>query len=103
MSMLLDQALVEDVARFCPNYFLAYHQCLAKGDASKCLKEQEQLSSCVRTEVPSFVKILSECAHHMKEYENCIKENTNIRTKCFDQLQAVRQCSAKSINAKESE
>lgn len=103
MSMLLDQALVEDVAKYCPAEFLSYHQCLGKGDASKCVKEQNTLSTCVKTQVPSFVKILNDCGDVMKAYENCIRENINVRSKCFDQLQAVRKCSATSINAKESE
>lgn len=53
--------------------------------------------------VPSFVKILHNCEQQMKSYENCIRENTNVRSKCFEQLKAVRECSAKTINAKESE
>ncbi|CDO57569.1 similar to Saccharomyces cerevisiae YDR031W MIC14 Mitochondrial intermembrane space protein of unknown function [Geotrichum candidum] len=102
MSMLLDQALVEDVARYCPAQFLEYHQCLGEGDASRCLKQQEALSSCVQTKVPSFVKILSECQSVMKVYENCIKDNSKIRSKCFEELKAVRNCSANAINAKEN-
>lgn len=52
--------------------------------------------------VPSFIKILDECQSVMKEYENCIKNNTKIRSKCFEELKAVRNCSANAINAKEN-
>jgi hypothetical protein len=38
----------------------------------------------------------------MKAYENCIKENSKIRSKCFEELKAVRNCSANAINAKEN-
>lgn len=106
------------VARYCPAQFLQYHKCLGEGDATRCSKEQEALSSCVQTKyvsfallahliltlhrVPSFIKILSECQTVMKNYENCIKENIKIRSKCFEELRAVRECSAKAINAKEN-
>uniref|UniRef100_A0A060TB15 ARAD1D24398p n=1 Tax=Blastobotrys adeninivorans TaxID=409370 RepID=A0A060TB15_BLAAD len=102
MSLLLDQALVEDVAKYCPAQFLEYHKCLGGGDASKCLEQQDKLAKCVKTDVPSFVKILNECGDKLKAYENCIRDNMSMRSKCFDLLQEVRQCSAKSINAKAS-
>ncbi|CAN6596284.1 hypothetical protein TRVA0_001S02542 [Trichomonascus vanleenenianus] len=103
MSLLLDQALVEDVAQHCPAQFLSYHKCLGGGDASKCLEEQDALATCVKTQVPSFIKILKDCSDVMKKYEDCVRENVNHRSKCFDILQEVRKCSAQSINAKERE
>lgn len=101
MSLLLDQALVEDVAKYCPAQFLDYHKCLLGGDASQCLEPQQKLAACVKTEVPSFVKILADCGDKMKAYEDCVRQNPDVRTKCFDLLQEMRQCSAQTLKLKE--
>lgn len=46
---------------------------------------------------------MQECQSVMKAYETCIKDNTKIRSKCFAELKAVRECSARTINAKEND
>ncbi|KAG5356372.1 Mitochondrial intermembrane space cysteine motif-containing protein [Yarrowia sp. B02] len=103
MSMLLDQALVEDVARYCPEQFLNYHKCLSGGDVTKCFEEQEKLSTCVKTSVPTFIKILKDCDKHLKAYENCLRANQNSRSECFDKLQEMRKCSANAIDIAKAE
>lgn len=91
------------MAKYCPTQFLDYHKCLGQGDASKCLEQQENLSTCVKTKVPSFIKILKDCEKPMKAYEECVTNNPQMRSKCFDLLQEMRQCSANSIGAKAKE
>ncbi|ODQ66051.1 hypothetical protein NADFUDRAFT_51323 [Nadsonia fulvescens var. elongata DSM 6958] len=103
MSMLLDQTLVEDVARYCPEKFLDYHRCMAAGDSAKCLNEQVALTECVKTQVPSFVKIVQDCGDKLKAYENCLRENIKDRSVCAPQLKSMRECSEKAISLAKDE
>lgn len=100
MSLLLDNKLVGEVAEYCPEQFLTYYECLGKGDASKCFGEQKTLSECVTSKAPSFKKIIKNCTKQMNAYEQCIKENPDFRTQCFDYLVDMRKCVSEVVPPK---
>lgn len=94
MALLLDQQLVGEVAEYCPREFLKYYQCLGQGDAEACFGEQKKLSTCVKKSSPTFIKILERCQPLMAAYEDCIRQNPDYRTKCFDRLKEMRACTS---------
>lgn len=98
-SSVLDQILLEDIARFCPNQFLAFHQCMAKPSAENkyCAMEQYNLSMCIRKDVPSFQKIQGVCAGKLQAYEACLKMNGSDVKKCSDDLKSLRDCAFDSL------
>ncbi|ODV92749.1 hypothetical protein CANCADRAFT_92619 [Tortispora caseinolytica NRRL Y-17796] len=100
-GLILDQAMIEEVAKYCPDQFLNLHKCIGDGKASgkpvNCWNQQSQLSSCVKSKVPSFKKIKTDCGEQFEAYKNCIKKDPEFKTTCFDQLQDLRECSAKSL------
>ena len=55
-SGLLDQILLEDIARHCPQQFLAFHQCMSKPspDANLCGLEQYNLAGCIKKRCSGF-------------------------------------------------
>lgn len=95
----LDQFLLEDIARHCPQQFLAFHQCMSKEDAdpNNCSLEQYNLSGCIKKGVPSFQKIQGVCAGKLQVYEACLKLNKNDARKCTDDLQDLRKCASDSL------
>lgn len=97
MSLLLDDKLVGEVADKCPSQFLQYYECLGKGDAEQCQAEQKQLSGCVTKRSPIFKRIISDCSQQMSAYEQCIRQNTDFRTQCFDYLLDMRKCVAQTV------
>ncbi|KAI5956204.1 hypothetical protein KGF54_000679 [Candida jiufengensis] len=97
-SGLLDQILLEDIARYCPNQFLSFHQCMAQPDPSGCLNQQIDLTKCIKTTVPSFQKIQGECSGKLQAYEACLKINKSSTAKCTHELDQLRNCAFGSIN-----
>ncbi|ODV79134.1 uncharacterized protein CANTADRAFT_52186 [Suhomyces tanzawaensis NRRL Y-17324] len=91
-SGALDQALMEDIARHCPQQFLAFHKCMSNGGTG-CDKEQFELAGCIKQQVPSFQKIQGECAAKLKEYESCLKGTED----CSSQLLELRKCATGTI------
>ena len=93
-SGLLDQILLEDIARHCPQQFLAFHQCMSKPspDANQCALEQYNLAGCIKKEVPAFQKIQGVCSGKLQAYEACLKMNGSDQKKCSQDLQSLRDC-----------
>lgn len=100
---LLDQILLEDIAKSCPVEFLAFHKCMSRPepDQEYCNKEQSQLQTCIKTGVPSFQRIQGVCASHLKTYETCLRNNNSDTTKCKVPLDSLRLCAFGTLdNAK---
>ncbi|ODV58844.1 Mix14p ASCRUDRAFT_16845, partial [Ascoidea rubescens DSM 1968] len=76
MSGVLDQILLEDIARNCPQEFLDYHKCVSQnhknGNASACVENQRKLTYCIKNNVPAFKKIQENCLGRLKDYEGCL-------------------------------
>jgi hypothetical protein len=94
-SSVLDQILLEDIARYCPQQFLAFHQCMSTDE--NCDHQQFQLAGCIKKSVPTFQTIHTICAGKLQAYEACLKMNGNNMEKCKDDLQLLRECALKSI------
>lgn len=93
MSGSLDQMMVEDIARNCPEQFHAFHKCMSKPPSeADCLLEQENLSRCVKTKVPLFQKIQNTCAGKLQGYEACLRLNGGDPKKCQSDLDTLRAC-----------
>ncbi|KAK6465498.1 hypothetical protein DFJ63DRAFT_23674 [Scheffersomyces coipomensis] len=93
-SGLLDQILLEDIARYCPHQFLSFHNCLSKPDPDPdfCQSQQVELSKCIKRSVPSFQKIQNECRGKLQAYEACLKINNSKTEKCSQDLSDLRDC-----------
>ncbi|ODQ61594.1 hypothetical protein WICANDRAFT_25266 [Wickerhamomyces anomalus NRRL Y-366-8] len=100
MSNILDQLLVEDIARYCPQNFLNFHKCISQNHANpqNCAPQQIELSKCIKSEVPSLQKVMTNCGHLLKEYETCLKTNIAEQGKCLPLLGQVRDCASESID-----
>ena len=74
-----------------------------RSDRSKCAQVQQELSVCIKTGVPSFQRIQTDCVSKLKGYEDCLRKNANDRPtdKCFENLQDLRKCATGAINIKE--
>ena len=95
-SGVLDQILLEDIARYCPEPFLGFHKCMS--DPKKdCNQEQFILASCIKTQVPSMQKIQGVCAGKLQAYEACLKTNNAKPSKCQGDLDELRACAFSSI------
>ncbi|CEP61192.1 Mix14p LALA0_S02e08790g [Lachancea lanzarotensis] len=102
MSNALDQFIMEDVARNCPQQFMEYHKCVSKNreDPTLCAYRQRDLSMCIRQKVPSVQKVMSHCGSLMAQYETCLRENMDSRTineNCIPLLNKMRQCAEAQI------
>lgn len=97
---LLDQVLLEDIARHCPQQFLKFHQCMTQEtpDPNYCVPQQVNLAKCIKYEVPAFQKVQNECASKLKDYENCLRGSENDTTKCNTELQSLRDCASGTLN-----
>ncbi|GME84688.1 unnamed protein product [Ambrosiozyma monospora] len=103
MSRVLDQIILEDVAKTCPEPFLNYNKCIQSKNpnSEECIKHQFELQKCVKTQVPSFQKIQNECSRIIRNYESCLMKNQeNSSSKCIDELTELRQCAGKQVGAK---
>lgn len=94
-SSVLDQILLEDIARYCPQQFLAFHLCMSTD--KDCNHEQFQLAGCIKRSVPSFQKIHTVCAGKLQGYEACLRINNSNVSKCQQDLQELRDCAFTSI------
>lgn len=96
----LDQIMMEDIARHCPQQFLAFHQCMSKPPSeADCVVEQRNLSSCIRLLVPVFQKIHGECASKLQAYETCLRGNNSDMKQCAGELQSLRDCATGAVGA----
>lgn len=95
MSSLLDQVLLEDIAKFCPTSFLRFHQCMSTD--KDCGQEQAELARCIKSKVPSFEKIHQNCDGLLKDYESCLVKSESDTSKCKDDLEALRNCSFNAV------
>lgn len=97
MSNALDQLMLEDIARHCPQQFLAFHQCMSKPPTeADCVLEQKNLSRCIKTSVPVFQKIHGICAGKLQVYEACLKTNGKA-ARCEQDLKALRDCALGAV------
>lgn len=101
MSRVLDDIIMEDVAKACPESFLGFNKCMQSPevrDKRDCIKFQVALQKCVREDVKSFQRIQKNCTEMISKYEHCLQNNsTNYSSKCFDEFKQVRLCAAKQV------
>lgn len=95
-SGLLDQILLDDIAKCCPQQFLEFHQCMSKPDLN-CDLQQVNLARCIKTKVPSFQKIQGICAGKLQAYEACLRTNGNNTKRCQADLDELRECAFGSL------
>ena len=98
MSGLLDQILMEDIARNCPKQFLAFHKCMGDPQGSNCGTEQVQLAVCIKGQVPAFQKIQGECGGRLQAYEACLKNARGDTKRCEGDLKILRKCALGSVS-----
>lgn len=99
MSAVLDQIMLEDVARCCPQQFLAFHQCMSKPPLeADCVHEQRNLSRCIKTGVPAFQKVHKMCAGKLQTYEACLRSNNSNVGPCDPDLKALRECALGAVS-----
>lgn len=95
---MLDQIMMEDIARHCPAQFLAFHQCMSKPPSeADCVSEQVALSVCIKSSVPVFQKIHGQCADKLQGYEACLRQNNSLQAKCSNELQDLRACATGAV------
>ncbi|CAR22116.1 Mix14p [Lachancea thermotolerans CBS 6340] len=102
MSNALDQFIMEDVAKNCPQQFVEYHKCISKNkdDPGQCAFRQRDLSVCIKQKVPSVQKVMAKCGQLMQKYETCVRDNMETRTineNCLGLLQEMRTCAEKQV------
>lgn len=93
---LLDQVLIENIARNCPQEYLAFHQCMAKPDEQHCSLQQYNLAGCIKRQVPAFQRIQKVCAGKLQAYEACLRTSGS-KSKCEHELASLRQCASGSL------
>ncbi|KAI3403609.1 hypothetical protein KGF56_003654, partial [Candida oxycetoniae] len=93
------QILLEDIARYCPQQFLSFHQCMAlpQPDPEHCLNQQIELTKCIKTVVPSFQKIQATCSGKLQAYEACLRMYKSDTRRCTNELEGLRSCAFGSI------
>lgn len=97
MSTVLDQIMLEDIARHCPQQFLSFHQCMARPPTeTDCAMEQQNLSRCIKNSVPVFQKIHGLCSGKLQAYEACLKMN-GTAGKCELDLKSLRDCAQGAV------
>lgn len=104
MSNVLDQIIMEDVAKNCPREFMEYHKCIAANheDPTPCSYRQVDLSKCIKAKVPSVQKVLRNCSEKMQKYEQCVKDHMETKTineNCLGLLKEMRACAEKQMGA----
>lgn len=98
-SGLLDQLLIEDIARNCPQEYLAFHQCMGRStpDENNCALQQYNLAGCIKKLVPAFQRIQSICAGKLQAYEACLRTSGS-KKKCEFELKDLRDCASGSLS-----
>lgn len=98
MSAALDQLMLDDIARNCPQEFLAFHQCMGKPPSeADCVLEQKNLTTCIKTKAPLFQKIQGVCAGKLQAYEACLKTNKSNLAPCASDLKELRECALGAV------
>lgn len=102
-SRVLDDFIIQEVARTCPEPFLGYHRCIEDPtviDKSACATFQKDLQECVKTQVTVYRQIEDKCSKLIANYQNCIMKDTegNSSSKCFDELKNLRGCALSVID-----
>ncbi|KAH3673168.1 hypothetical protein WICMUC_003852 [Wickerhamomyces mucosus] len=97
MSNLLDQLLMEDIAKYCPQNFISFHKCISENHSNpeNCNKEQFELSKCIKNEVPSLKLILKNCSNLLNDYQSCIMKGE--LSNCQDKLDKVKDCASQYV------
>lgn len=101
-SRVLDDYIIQEVARTCPESFLGYHRCMDDPtitDKSKCAKFQRDLQECVKTQVTVYHKIESKCNSIIEKYQTCLMNDKegNATSNCYTELKDLRECAMNVI------
>lgn len=96
-SRVLDEYIIQEVARTCPEPFLGFHRCMedpAIKDKSECATFQRDLQHCVKTQVTVYHRIESKCSDIIQKYQTCLMKDTegNTSSKCYTELKGLREC-----------
>ncbi|ODQ78667.1 hypothetical protein BABINDRAFT_38966 [Babjeviella inositovora NRRL Y-12698] len=103
MAAFLDQILLEDIAKNCPQQFISFQQCMSNtgGDIRPCLDLQKNLAACIKTEVPALQRIQTDCKDKLLGYESCLKKNMGDVQQCADGLTELRECATGTFSKEE--
>lgn len=96
-SRVLDEFIIQEVARTCPESFLGYHTCMedpSVQDKAQCSQHQLALQKCIKTKVTVYKQIEKSCSSAINRYQDCLVKDTdgNSSSKCFPQLKDLREC-----------
>lgn len=96
-SRVLDEFVIQEVAKTCPEPFVNFHKCLEDPtikDKNQCAEFQLALQKCVKTQVTVYRHIEENCSEKIMKYQDCIMKDTegNSSSKCFDYLKDLRDC-----------
>lgn len=102
-SRVLDEFIIQEVARSCPEPFLNYHKCIddpSIQDKSQCSKYQTELQKCIKTKVTVYHDIEKNCAKTISSFQDCLTKDTegNASSKCYNQLKELRDCAMNVID-----
>ncbi|KAG0689313.1 hypothetical protein C6P40_005208 [Pichia californica] len=105
-SRVLDDYIIQEVARQCPEPFLGFHRCMddpSITDKSKCANFQHDLQKCVKTQVTVYHRIESKCSKIIDKYQNCLLKDTdgNTTSKCYTELKDLRECAMSVIDTEQ--
>lgn len=105
-SRVLDEFIIQEVARTCPESFLAFHKCMedpAIRDKNQCDKHQLDLQRCIKNEVTVYQRIEKNCADVIMKYQDCLLKDTegNSSSKCYTQLTDLRSCAMNIIDTEQ--
>lgn len=103
-SRVLDEFIIQEVARTCPESFIAFHKCMddpAIRDKANCDKHQLDLQACIKNEVTVYHKIEKNCSNAILKYQDCLMKDTegNSSSKCYEPLKDLRSCAMNVIDS----
>lgn len=96
-SRVLDEFIIQEVARTCPEPFLNFHKCMEDPtitDKSACASHQMELQKCIKNEVTVYRHIEERCNEAISKYQDCLMKDTegNSSSKCYNELVTLREC-----------
>lgn len=102
-SRVLDEFIIKEVAKTCPESFLGFHKCMddpTVTDKSECSKYQKDLQECIKTKVNVYHNIEAKCASVIHNYQDCLALDNegNSSSKCYSQLTDLRACALAVIS-----
>lgn len=102
-SRVLDEFVIQEVARTCPESFLAFHKCMddpSIKDKAECDKHQLALQTCIKNEVTVYHRIEKNCSKAIMKYQDCLMKDTegNSSSKCYNRLTELRSCAMNVID-----